>query len=269
MSTFEFPERRNMTVSFTDLRGFTSMSEGLSPEEVREVINTYLDDIIRAVDDNGNTVDKIVGDEVMALYGAPRYFQNHALRAVIWHPSRPPVVTWTFERTSIHAAPSSTCCSRAKNTFKVQGTFSRIFKTSKDHRAPSPSKYRSGIPEDLDVVIQKGLDPDPEQRYTDLESLQADLKAVLEGLPIMARRDNALQKVTRWCKRRKSLSITLAASFVAIVGLSITHVTQMSKTLTAYEEAEARAEAERLKALGSISDLQKALVKAIENEDWE
>ena len=82
LSTFDYPERRNMTVSFTDLRGFTSMSEGLSPEEVREVINTYLDDIIRAVDDNNNTVDKIVGDEVMALYGAPRYYSNHALRAI-------------------------------------------------------------------------------------------------------------------------------------------------------------------------------------------
>jgi PAS domain S-box-containing protein len=82
LSTFTYPERRFMSVSFTDMRGFTSMSEGLSPEEVRNIINTYLDEVIQAVEDQGNTVDKIVGDEVMALYGAPRYHKNHALRAI-------------------------------------------------------------------------------------------------------------------------------------------------------------------------------------------
>ena len=81
-SSFEYPERRFMSVSFTDLRGFTSMSEGLSPEEVRDIINAYLEEVIRAVDENGDTVDKIVGDELMALYGAPRYFENHAFRSI-------------------------------------------------------------------------------------------------------------------------------------------------------------------------------------------
>ena len=82
LSTFKYPERRFMSVSFTDLRGFTAMSEKLSPEEVREVINAYLEEVIRAVDDNGDTVDKIVGDELMALYGAPRHYDNHAMRAI-------------------------------------------------------------------------------------------------------------------------------------------------------------------------------------------
>ena len=82
LSTFQYPERRFMSVSFTDLRGFTAMSEKLSPEEVRDVINAYLEEVIRAVDENGDTVDKIVGDELMALYGAPRHFENHAMRAI-------------------------------------------------------------------------------------------------------------------------------------------------------------------------------------------
>ncbi len=80
--TFKYPERRNMTVSFTDIRGFTSMSESLSPEEVRTTMNAYLEEIIHAIDENHGTVDKIVGDEVMALYGAPRYYEDHALRAI-------------------------------------------------------------------------------------------------------------------------------------------------------------------------------------------
>lgn len=82
LRTFKYPERRFMTVGFTDLRGFTAMSEGMRPEEVRMTINSYLEEIIRAIDDNHATVDKIVGDEVMALYGAPKFYADHALRAV-------------------------------------------------------------------------------------------------------------------------------------------------------------------------------------------
>ncbi|NJK92524.1 MAG: hypothetical protein HC904_12250 [Blastochloris sp.] len=82
LSTFKFPERRFMSVSFTDLRGFTALSETLSPEEIREMINAYLEEVIGAVHDNHASVDKIIGDEVMVLYGAPRYYRDHALRAI-------------------------------------------------------------------------------------------------------------------------------------------------------------------------------------------
>ncbi len=81
-STFAIPERRYMSVSFTDLRGFTAMSEKMKPEEVRETINAYLEAVMKAVEENKGTIDKIVGDEVMALYGAPRHYKDHALRAV-------------------------------------------------------------------------------------------------------------------------------------------------------------------------------------------
>lgn len=82
-ATFKYPERRFMSVSFSDLRGFTAMSEKMRPEEVRATMNDYLESVIRAVERNHATVDKIVGDELMALYGAPRYFKDHALRAVL------------------------------------------------------------------------------------------------------------------------------------------------------------------------------------------
>jgi WD40 repeat protein/serine/threonine protein kinase/class 3 adenylate cyclase len=82
LSTFKFPERRHMTTSFSDLRGFTAMSEKMTPEEVRSTVNAYLEEVIGCIERNGATVDKIVGDEVMALFGAPRYFEDHAFRAV-------------------------------------------------------------------------------------------------------------------------------------------------------------------------------------------
>jgi serine/threonine protein kinase/class 3 adenylate cyclase len=80
--SFRFPERRFMTVSFSDLRGFTPMTEKMRPEEARAVLNAYLDAAIHAVDANGATVDKIVGDALMVLYGAPRYYRDHAIRAL-------------------------------------------------------------------------------------------------------------------------------------------------------------------------------------------
>lgn len=82
LRTFQVPERRSMTVSFADLRGFTALSETLKPEDVRSLVNAYLEETIQAVEGNQGTVDKIVGDEVMALFGAPRFYPDHTLRAI-------------------------------------------------------------------------------------------------------------------------------------------------------------------------------------------
>jgi class 3 adenylate cyclase/tRNA A-37 threonylcarbamoyl transferase component Bud32 len=82
LRSFKYPERRMMSVSFTDLRGFTAMSENMTPEEVRSTMNAYLEAVIGPILKNKATVDKIVGDEVMALFGAPKYYGDHALRAI-------------------------------------------------------------------------------------------------------------------------------------------------------------------------------------------
>jgi hypothetical protein len=82
LRTFRFPERRFMSVSFTDLRGFTQLVEALAPEEVRGMINAYFEEVIRVVEANGATVAQLVGDELMAFYGAPRYFKDHAFRSI-------------------------------------------------------------------------------------------------------------------------------------------------------------------------------------------
>jgi serine/threonine protein kinase/class 3 adenylate cyclase/formylglycine-generating enzyme required for sulfatase activity len=152
--------------------------------------------------------------------------------------------------------------------FESSGNILSDIQNLREHRPVSPSKFRSAISEDLDIVILKGLHPDPEERYPDLEALMVDLRAVMEGMPIMARRETTSQKAVRWVKRHKALASVAAGSFLAISSLATTHVIQMSQTLTAYEEAEARAEEQRQKAIGTLGDLEKSLNRAIEGNEW-
>ena len=74
--------RRLITVLFSDIRGFTSISEKLSPEDVAELLREYLTSMTEAVFKHGGTVDKYVGDAVMALYNAPFDQPDHAVQAV-------------------------------------------------------------------------------------------------------------------------------------------------------------------------------------------
>lgn len=75
-------ERRNMTVLFSDLRGFTSLSEGLRPEELVQILNRYLHEMTDIVFDEGGVLDKYIGDAVMAFWNAPFDQADHAMRAV-------------------------------------------------------------------------------------------------------------------------------------------------------------------------------------------
>jgi len=64
-------ERRDLSVLFSDIRGFTNFSERLAPEQLVKVLNTYLTPMTRAVLDSGGFLDKFIGDAVMAVFGAP------------------------------------------------------------------------------------------------------------------------------------------------------------------------------------------------------
>jgi adenylate cyclase len=74
--------RRDGTVMFCDLRGFTTFSEELEPERVVEVVNRYLSEMSATILANGGTLVSFMGDGIMALFGAPIEQPDHAERAV-------------------------------------------------------------------------------------------------------------------------------------------------------------------------------------------
>ncbi|PZR07034.1 MAG: hypothetical protein DI536_28670, partial [Archangium gephyra] len=74
-------EKREMTVLFSDIRGFTSLSEHMSPEKLADFINQYLSPMTQIVFDEKGTLDKYIGDAVMAFWNAPLDQPDHALRA--------------------------------------------------------------------------------------------------------------------------------------------------------------------------------------------
>ena len=74
--------RRHMTVFFTDIRGFTAVSERGAPEDIVTQLNQYFSTMVPIVFANQGTVDKFVGDMIMALYGAPLDDPDHADHAV-------------------------------------------------------------------------------------------------------------------------------------------------------------------------------------------
>jgi adenylate cyclase len=75
-------ERKNVTILFADIIGFTTLSEKRSPEEVVEKLNEYFEEMTNIIFKWDGTLDKFVGDEIMAFWGAPLDQPNHAELAV-------------------------------------------------------------------------------------------------------------------------------------------------------------------------------------------
>ena len=75
--------RRVMSCFFSDLAGFTTISEALNPEDLVSLLNRYLSLMTRIIMDSGGTVDKFEGDAIMAFWGAPLIQEDHALRACL------------------------------------------------------------------------------------------------------------------------------------------------------------------------------------------
>ena len=75
-------EIRTMSVLFTDVRGFTTISESMEPKQLTELINGFLTPITKVIHDQRGTIDKYMGDAVMAFWGAPLEDEQHALHAL-------------------------------------------------------------------------------------------------------------------------------------------------------------------------------------------
>jgi len=74
--------RKAVTILFCDLKGSTSLGESIDAETLRELISTYFHEMREAIESHGGTIDKFLGDAVMAVFGVPRMSEDDALRAV-------------------------------------------------------------------------------------------------------------------------------------------------------------------------------------------
>jgi class 3 adenylate cyclase len=82
MEVGQKPRRRNLTILFADLRDFTLLSQRVEPDELVDMLNEYLTTMTEMVFRYGGTLDKYIGDGIMAFYGDPVPFADHPARAV-------------------------------------------------------------------------------------------------------------------------------------------------------------------------------------------
>ncbi|MGD0663890.1 MAG: zinc ribbon domain-containing protein, partial [Syntrophorhabdales bacterium] len=75
-------ERKHVTVLFSDLSGYTAMSEKLDPEEVKEITTRIFGEVAKIVDRYEGFVEKYIGDAVVALFGVPKAHEDDHLRAI-------------------------------------------------------------------------------------------------------------------------------------------------------------------------------------------
>jgi len=75
-------ERRVLSIFFSDLQGFTSISENLEPETLIELLNDYLTAMTNIIQEEGGTIDKYEGDAIIAFWNAPLEISDHAVKAV-------------------------------------------------------------------------------------------------------------------------------------------------------------------------------------------
>jgi Adenylate and Guanylate cyclase catalytic domain/zinc-ribbon domain len=74
--------RKTVTIVFSDLEGSTALGERLDSEALREVTSRYFDDMREALELHGGTIEKYIGDAIMAVFGLPTAHEDDALRAV-------------------------------------------------------------------------------------------------------------------------------------------------------------------------------------------
>ncbi|MDY7013914.1 MAG: adenylate/guanylate cyclase domain-containing protein [Cyanobacteriota bacterium] len=83
VGSFLQPIEADMSIIFADLVGFSAMSERMSPRQIAEMLNRFFEEMVKFVFATGGTLDKFIGDCIMAFFGAPEPQNNHADRAVV------------------------------------------------------------------------------------------------------------------------------------------------------------------------------------------
>ncbi len=97
-------ETKEISVVFADIRGYTSLSETMAPEQVMNLLNSYLEIMVKEIWDEEGTVTAFIGDAIMAIFNAPLQQEDHALRAVraAW---KMRLAVLEYQRTNPHGVP--------------------------------------------------------------------------------------------------------------------------------------------------------------------
>ncbi|MDX2035374.1 MAG: serine/threonine-protein kinase [Isosphaeraceae bacterium] len=148
--------------------------------------------------------------------------------------------------------------------FREPTAWETLMKVAHDSPAP-PSRYRTGVPRDLEVIGLKCLAKNPGGRYPDADALAEDLRRYLDGRTIVARPAAWPERAWKWAKRRPGATAALAAAALAVVsilGLTWAYNARLSAALTRATLAEREAAAgareagrQRNLALQALNDL--------------
>ena len=86
------------------------------------------------------------------------------------------------------------------------------------HEAPPRlSKVRVEIPRDLETIVHKAIDRDPDHRYASADLLASDLERFLDDEPIQARRPSSIERLNRWRRRNRGLAVALGVTALALI----------------------------------------------------
>jgi len=104
--------------------------------------------------------------------------------------------------------------------FKAETPLDTLLQVMREEPMP-PSRHRSGVPRDLEVICLKCLRKEPEKRYSSAESLAADLERYLAGEPIQARAVGRLERAVKWVKRNPAVAALVALVVLSAAGMGV------------------------------------------------
>jgi len=196
-STSIIGERRQVTVLFSDLSGYTAMSEKLDPEEVKNIMSRIFREISHVVTKYGGITEKYIGDAVMALFGMPKAHEDDPLRAIwaareiheIIDAISPQLETKVGRRLSMHTGINSGLVvtgevNLEKGTLGVTGDTINI------------ASRLSGLADPGDIFVGQGTYHQTEAHFTFERLKSTKVKGKAEAIPVF-KVSGAKEKVRR------------------------------------------------------------------------